>query len=288
MLIAPLYIKIHNSEVDIDSEWDSFGGVMTKDISYFQFQKTLGYPVFVRFENADLQHQYEPLLSTMGFTQLDEEEFKKVEIINKKTRILKIQEASLKVKKQIEQPGMFDSYGPESITNFGSYDVYRYKSVGMIVCGFNSTIWEAGVKNIEKYPLEIKTLLTRYISMALAPFGIVSFWGVPVNEGFVVMNQKEALCESIFVDIDNNYFLTQDGVQDIKFETQILRLDEFLNGRVKGMSKEELVSFLSNKTCFMSSSGLDPRIRDSIFKLAGTVEGFIYPRANFKPRDKAA
>jgi hypothetical protein len=260
---------------------------MTKDISYFQFQKELGYPVFVRFEDNELQHQYEPLLTTMGFSKLDEEEFKKVEIINKKTRILKIQTASLKVKKQIEQPGLYDSYGPESITDLGTYDVYRYKAVGMIVCGFNSTVWEAGVKNIERYPLEIKVLITRYLSMALAPFGIVSFWGVPVTEGFVVMNQNEANSESVFVDVDNNCFVTQDGTQSIRLETQILRLDEFLSGRVKKMGKEELVSFLSNKTCFLSSRGLDDRIKNSIFKLARNVEGVIYPRSNFKPREKS-
>jgi hypothetical protein len=260
--------------------------MMIKDISYFQFQKELGYPVFVRFEDNDLQHQYEPLLTAMGFSKLDEDEFKQVEIINKKTRILKIQTASIKVKKQIEQPGMYDSYGQESVTDFGTYDVYRYKSVGMIVCGFNSTIWEAGVKSIERYPLEIKTLITRYLAMALAPFGIASFWGVPVSEGFVVMNQAEANSESVLIDIDNNCYITQDGIQSIQVETQILRLDEFLNGRVKKMSKEELASFLSNKTCFLSSRGLDHRIKDSIFKLVHHVEGVIYPRANFKPRRK--
>lgn len=260
---------------------------MNKEISYFQFQKELGYPVFIRFQDVALQHQYEPLLSTMGFTELDEEEFKKVEIINRKTRILKISAASLKVKKQIEQPGMFDSYGLESVTNYGTYDVYRYKSVGLIVCGFNSPIWEAGVKSIEKYPFEIKALITRYISMALAPFGIIGFWGVPVSEGFVVMNQKDSNSESIFVDMDNHCFITQDGIQDIQFETQILRLDEFLKGRVKGMSKEELVSFLSNRTSFISSTGLDARVRDSIYNLAKSVEGYIYPKANFKPREKS-
>ena len=268
----------HNADIEV---------FMTKEISYFQFQKELGYPVFVRFEEKDLEFKCESMLTKMGFSKLGEEEFKQIEIVNDKTRILNIQGASIKVAKQIDQAGAFDSYGPESVREFGTYDVYRYKGVGMIMCGHNSTLWEAGIKSIEKNPLEVKTLVVRYLSLALAPFGVISFWGVPVNEGFVIMKAGEANFETVFVDIDNNCFITQDGIQDISFDTQILRLDESLKGRVKGMSKEELVSFLSVKTCYLSGRGLDPRIKDSIFELANTVEGFIYPVENFKPRNGA-
>ena len=123
---------------------------MKKEISYFQYQKELDYPVFVRFESQDFEYQLESVLSSMGFSKLQEEEFRRIQIINDETRILSLGDASMKAARQIDQPGAFDAYGPESVTEFGSYDVYRYKGVGMILMGHNSTMWEGAVKNIEK------------------------------------------------------------------------------------------------------------------------------------------
>ena len=260
---------------------------MTKQVSYFQFQKQLGYPVFVRFEDEALESSLETLIISMGFSKLEESEFKKIEIINSKTRILGLNKATLKVARQIDGPGPYDSYGPESTTEFSAYDVYRYKNFGLILCRHNSALWEAGIKNCGPNSNELKTIITRFISLALAPFGIITFWGVPVNEGFVIMKPKDANFESIIVDVDNRCFISQDGVVNIDFETKILRLDESLHGRTKQMSKEELVSFLSTKTCYLSNKGLDHRIRESIYSLAKQVEGVVYPVENFKPRAAA-
>ncbi len=260
---------------------------MTKQVSYFQFQKSLGYPVFVRFEDEQLESNLESLVTSMGFTKLEENEFKKIEIINAKTRILSLGKASLKVAKQIDGPGPFDAYGPESTTEYPSYNVYRYKHFGVILCGHNTAMWQAGIKNCGPKSVELKTIITRFISLALAPFGIVSFWGVPVGEGFVIMNPKEANYESIIVDVDNRCFISQDGVVAIDFETKVLRLDESLHGRTRQMSKEELVSFLSTRTCYLSNKGLDHRLKSSIYQLVKQVEGVVYPVENFKPRAAA-
>ncbi len=261
---------------------------MKKEISYFQYQKELDYPVFVRLEDQGFEYKVEGILSSMGFSKLEEEEFKRIEIINNETRILNLGDASMKAARQIDQAGAFDAYGPESVTEFGSYDVYRYKGVGMTLMGHSSTMWEGAVKNIEANISETKALITRYLSHALAPFGVVSFWGVPVDEGFVVMKPKEANFESVFVDIENNCFMTQDGIKDIDFGTQILRLDDSLKGKIRAMKKEELVSFLSTKTCFLSPKGLDFRLKATVFELSSMVEGYIYPAQNFKPRASAA
>jgi hypothetical protein len=66
---------------------------------------------------------------------------------------------------------------------------------------------------------------------------------------------------------------------------QILRLDESLKERVKGMSKEELVSFLSTNNCFFSYKGLDFKVREAIYELVSMVDGYVYPVENFQPRN---
>ena len=257
---------------------------MSKEVSYFQFQSQMGYPVFVRFVDQDLESRLGLLMESMGFKKLVEDEFKAIQIINHKTKILSLSEANLKVSRQIDQIGAWDSYGAESVSEFSTYDVYRYKGVGLILMGHNATVWEAAIKDIDKKRDEVKALITRYLSYALAPFGVVSFWGVPVDEGFVVMKPAESSYESVVVDIDNNCFITQDGVKDIGLGSQILRLDESLKGEIRVMKKEELLSFLSVKTCYLSNRGLDNRVKSTLFAMVEMVDGYIYPSINFKPR----
>jgi hypothetical protein len=259
---------------------------MNSEVTYYQYQKGLDYPVFVRCEDKDFEHSFSGILSSFGFTKLTAEELKTVSFEQSQTKVLKIEKANLRVSKQIDQGHSLDQYGPENITQLGSYDVYKYKGVGMLIFGDGNYFWELGVKsNVEKYTNEIKTMMVRYLSWALAPKGIVSFWGVPVDEGIVVMKPKEANFESIFIDVKAGVYITQDGVKDMPAGMQILRLDESLKERVKGMSKEELVSFLSTNNCFFSYKGLDFKVREAIYELVSMVDGYVYPVENFQPRN---
>lgn len=260
---------------------------MKNEVNYYQYQKDLNYPVFVRFEDSDLELNFTQILNSFGFSKLSEDELKTVSLEQSQTKVLRIQKASLRVGKQIDQAQSMDSYGPENITQRGSYDVYRYKGVGMLIFGDGNYFWELGVKpNVEKYTNELKTMMVRYLSWALSPKGIVSFWGVPVDEGFVVMKPKEANFESIFVDVSAGVYITQDGVKEMPAGMQILRLDESLKGRVKGMKKEELISYLSTNNCYFSYQGLDFRVREAIYELVTMVDGYIYPVENFKPQNE--
>ena len=261
--------------------------VMNSEVTYYQYQKELDYPVFVRFEDKDFEHSFTSILDSFGFTKLTDAELKTVSLEQSQTKVLRINKASLRVSKQIDQGHSLDEYGPENITQLGSYDVYKYKGVGMLIFGDGNYFWELGVKsNVEKYANEIKTIMVRYLSWALAPKGIISFWGVPVDEGIVVMKPKEANFESIFIDIEAGVYITQDGVKDMPSDMQVLRLDESLKDRVKRMSKEELVSFLSTNNCYFSYQGLDFRVRAAIYEFVTMIDGYVYPIENFQPRNE--
>lgn len=257
---------------------------MTNEVNYYQFQKDLNYPVFLRFENKDLESEFQNLMTNLGFSKLETAELKSIQFDHHSTKVLRIQRANPRVAKQIDETYATDKYGPENINQLGTYDVYRYKNFGMMILSETNYIWELGVKNIEKGHNEIKTMLVRFISWTLASQGVFGVWSVPVEEGLVVMKPSESNFETSFIDVKKNIFITQDGVKTLEGGMQILRLDESLKDRSRGMSKEELISFLSTKNTFFSYRGLDFRIRQSIFDLAQIAQGVVYPVENFKPR----
>lgn len=256
----------------------------TKNVSYYQFRKDLGYPVFLRFEDQDFELKLSEVITQMGFEKLKAEELKDISFDKFQTKVLKIQPANFRVSKQIDQSHSLDMYGPENLTQLGNYDVYRYKGLGMMIFGDGNYFWELGLKNVDSQQLQVKVVLTRYLSWALAPLGVIGFWGVPVDEGVVVMKPREANFESFFIDTRKTKIMSIDGVKDINPGFQLLRLDPTLKDRTKGMRKEELVSFLSTNTSYFSHQGLDFTLKESIYSFSMMVDGFVYPVENFKPR----
>lgn len=252
--------------------------------NYYQFKKEMGYPVFVRFEDSDIEMKLEGLLTQMGFEKIKSEELKSISFNKHQTKVLKIQNANFRVSKQIDQSHALDTYGPENLTMLGNYDVYRYKNVGMLIFGAENYFWELGLKNIESSQSEMKVIFTRFLSWALAPMGIVGFWGVPVDDGVVVMKPKEANFESFFIDVKSMKILSVDGVKDFFPGFQLLRLDSTLKDTTLRMKKEELVSFLTMNTSYFSYQGLDLSLKTAIFEFSAMVDGYIYPIENFQPR----
>lgn len=256
----------------------------SKNVSYYQFQKKMGFPVFLRFEDQDFEAKLSDLVTQMGFEKVKPEELKEISFDKFQTKVLKLSAANFRVSKQIDQSHSLDMYGPENLTMLGSYDVYRYKGLGMMIFGSGNYFWELGLKNIESQMSELRVVLTRFLSWALAPLGVIGFWGVPVDEGVVVMKPKEANFESFFIDVKNTKIICFDGVKEINHGFQLLRLDPTLKDRTKRMKKEELVSFLSTNTSYFSYQGLDFNIKEAIFSFATIVDGYVYPVDNFKPR----
>jgi hypothetical protein len=252
--------------------------------SYYQFNEKLDYQVFLRFEDFDFESQFTGVLEMMGFNKIERSKVKEIAFDRRQTKVLKIVKASPKLSKQIDKSDFsFDKYGEESVSPMGSYSVYKYKSTAMMIFGEGNLLWELGVKASFSED-SLRVVLTRFLSFALASSGVVGFWGVPVDEGFVVMTPKKAMFESIFVDLKKNVVITYDGVKAINSELQILRLDESLKDKIIGMKREALLSYLSTNTCYFSYSGFEIGIKDTIFELSQVASGYIYPEGNFKPR----
>lgn len=255
-----------------------------KKFSYYQFRKELGYQVYLRFEDFDFENLLTELLDLMGFDKIEREEVKDISFHPKSTRLLKIVKASPRVSRQINRVDYaFDMYGPESFTQMGKYEVYRYKQVGMMILGDGNYLWELGLKSTEDQSA-IRMILTRFLSFALASQGVIGFWGVPIEEGFVVMSPREANFESVFVDLNKNKLLTYDKVKNIEPELQILRLSPVIRNELRQMSIENLFSFLTMNTTHLTYGGFEVSVRDAILELSQVASGYIYPEENFKPR----
>lgn len=255
------------------------------EIHYYQFQGMGEYPFLLKFEGDEIVSCLKNELSVLGFKKIETKDAKKLPIQKFSAKILKISMATPKVAREITMgaPGL-ELMGPESISARGSYNVYKYKSVGMMVFANTSSVWELGVLNPEAYKKEIKIILIRFLSWALATQGILGLWGVPVEEGIVVMKPITANHEVVFLDLKKMRMMTQDGSSPIYPGTQIIRLDEGLKQSARQMSKEQLVSFLSTHTTYLSHQGLHLNLREAIIELSSIFDGIILPTENFKPR----
>lgn len=254
--------------------------------SYYQFRQSLNYQIFIKFDDLQLEASLAETLEVMGFDKLEPEAFKNMEFKRYKTKILKISKASLNVARQISQTTHSnDRFGVESLNKMGSYNIYRYKDVGMMVYSEINPMWELGLKStINKEAM--RCIMTRFLSFAFTAtqMEVVGFWGVPVDEGLVIMSPKKANYESVFIDITKNLILTYGSDKSIESEIEILRLDQTLSNDIRTMAAEELLGFLSVSTCHMSYSELDQNIKETLYKIRLISKGFIYPEENFRPR----
>lgn len=259
-----------------------------ENLTYFQFQKEIDYSIFLKIETDLLTNEIKEVFTQLGFEILDKEAFHKKGFKKYETKVLKITKASFKLAKQIKKTfvGM-ESFGNENLTTHGSYEVYRYSDVGMMVLSHASSEWEMGLIDFERNVHGIKVMLTRFLAWALEPYGVISFWAVPVEQGLVVMNLKESNAESVFIDLKNERILTQDGVRRLPAFLQVLRLDSTLRGESRQMSKEELLSFLSTNNTYFSQGVFPKGLRSTLLEMIQFSEGIIYPRENFEPREEA-
>jgi hypothetical protein len=262
--------------------------IIPENLTYYQFQKEIDYSIFLKIETDLLTSEIKEVFESLGFQTLEKEEFNKKNFKKYETKVLKITKASFKLAKQIKKSFMgMENFGNESITSHGNYDVYRYSDVGMMVFSHASSEWEMGLIDFENKSFGVKVMLTRFLSWALTPYGVLSFWAVPVEEGLVVMNLKESNAESVLVDLKNERIITQDGVKRLPGFLQVLRLDSTLRGESRQMSREELLSFLTTNNTFFTQGPMPLNLKNTLLEMIQFSEGLIYPRENFEPREQA-
>lgn len=258
--------------------------------TYFQYFKMFNFPVYVRCDLNNFNPDMTKFLLGLQFSEIEEKEVEAVEEVlrtHPHARLLTIQEASPRVARQIDSVIESDRFGAESIVPKPGYKVYRYKETALMVYSTASQNWEMGCfydfgsQEIENI---CRAVMTRYLSWALAPLGLVGFWGVPVDEGAVVMRQWEVGSEAIFFDVRKRLFLSIEGNRRVGPRFKILKLDPTLKNRNIRMTSEELLSFLSLHCSFFDFEGLSTPVRQLIQSLTQQVEGMVHPKESFKPR----
>lgn len=261
-----------------------------KKYTYFQFFKELDLPLYVRVELGRFAPELVTMLATSRFEELSESEGKKVLKglkDRKNSRLLTINEAGIGVARQLGISVDGDRFGPETIIPRDGYRIYRYRGLALMIYSFNALEWEMGAlshlgqKDRSEYT---RIVLNRFLSLALAPFGFLGLWGVPVDEGIVVMKSQESKGEAVFIDLLGRQILTLDGARPLKGHFSILKLDPVLKGRNIKMSPEELLGFLTLHCTYLDYQGPSVPIRQLIQTLSKTAEGLIHPKESFKPR----
>lgn len=254
----------------------------------YQFYNELGLPIFVKFNQDLLGMNLCTFLESNRFKELPETEVKQIDKLVEETenaKLLNIELASPHVGNQIRHFSHTDSYGPESVTPRDGYRIYRFRNEAITIFSHRSKVWQMGVlENFGENVHSSRVIINRFLAWALVPFGIISFWGVPVDEGAVILRQSESEGECIYIDVQNYRQMSLDGIKECKGSFQILRLDHALKNRTIGMTKEELLSFLYQFCTYFDHDGLSYPIRQIIHHLSRLAVGQVYPEESFRPR----
>lgn len=263
---------------------------MDENFTYFQYHRDLKYPVYIKVQLNQFDPSLPNLLSKMNFISLNDEEVKSIDQQlddEPKARVLTLKVASNRVARHVDFAIESDRYGQESIIPKEGYRLYRYKNMGLMVYSFVTQNWELGAHvkfGAEDQSHISRIMLNRFLAWSLYQFSIIGVWGVPVDEGVVILGQKESLGEAVYIDLKNFKVISEDGVSSFPSRFKILRLDSTLKDRYIIMNQGQLSSFLATQSTFLDYSGLHVPVRQLIKTLSTMSEGVVHPRDLFRPR----
>ena len=123
------------------------------------------------------------------------------------------------------------------------------------------------------------------MAWALAAQGIVGVWGKVCEDGAVVLNQREAQGDAVYINIDDHAVYSAKGDKALSGNFQFLRLDSTVKKREIIMKEEQLLTFLLNRTTYFDIKVLPVPIKQVVQALARTCEGVISPQYSFDGRD---
>ncbi len=246
--------------------------------TYYQFKKKHQYPVYVRLHPEVELSKLTQVLSDTGFEILSDTEVRTISLQKAGIKLLTIQEAAGKVLGQLQLSNGLDQYGAESLSIIGGVSVYTFKKVALMSTPSGKPLWDmALVTNIHttEHLFGLRVAVTRYLSMALAPFGVVAYWGTAKDDGVIVMKQNQSNGEAVLIDHKKKLIFSYHGETHFSHGLHFHRLDQ--NKKMGlNLSKEELMSFLSVSTCLMSFTGLSPEMKKAIVELSMSSTGSYY------------
>lgn len=238
--------------------------------TYYQFRKKHQYPVYVRLHPEVELSKLTQVLSEVGFDLLSDAEVRNISLQKAGVKLLTIQEASGKILGQLQTSDSLDHYGHESLSIHAGVSVYTYRKVALMMTPSGKPLWDMALVTTNHTPeqfIGMRVVLTRYLSMALAPFGVISYWGTAKDDSVIIMKQAQSYGESVFIDHKKNLIFSFHGESHFHHGLHIHRLDQ--NKKVGlALSKEELMSFLSVSTCLMSFTGLSVEMKKSIVEIS--------------------
>ncbi len=242
--------------------------------SYFQFRKSHQYPIYLRIQAEDLHAKFQHLFQELGFNELTESEVKKIQINRSETRILTIQNASVRLQQQINGSDSLDKYGLESIAIQLGTPIYTYKRVGIMGVSMTKALWDLalnpGITNTDQM-VGLRIILVRYLSLALSESGVLSYWGTVKDGDIIIMKQNQSYGEAVFIDWNKKVIFSNGGETRVTSHLHIMRKDTE-NKTARSMSREELISFLSVSTCLLSFQGISQSMKRSIFDMSSQVK----------------
>lgn len=263
---------------------------MNKKWACYQFFKELNHPVYIRFDESEFGVDLNKFLLEHQFSKIDESDIAKTETKVLRThnaRMLTLEVTSPLVAGRIDRTFYNKSGGEQWISKDG-HKIYCNQQDAIIVYSHGSKFWTMGVYPdfFSKTGIEVsRVVLNRFLSWSMASLAVIGLWGVPVEEGVVIMRPQESQGECVFIDVNNFNILSLDGPKKIRGRFHILRLDPTLHGRNIVMTKEELMGFIVQNCVYYEGSDVLPvPIRQMIQTVANIAIGLVHPQESFKPR----
>ncbi|MCB9092581.1 MAG: hypothetical protein H6621_12950 [Halobacteriovoraceae bacterium] len=251
-------------------------------------QKKTG--VLVSFDSREVEKIVGPALASVGFVSLDQKDW--AQAISSKVKMLSVEEANVKVVKQINYSLSTSNHvGKEAILKRFNHYIYVYQSLGAMIYSPFAKDWKLSLSmdteywGEAEYFQQFKVIISRYVGLALSKSSLIGFYGFQVRDGAVVMSSDQSEGEFFLVDLKRRELYSSDGFVKLKNPFNIIRLEETLETRPRGMRSEELFSFLMSKSIYFSHSIVSNNVKYHTEKLVEISNGKIFSRSHFD-RDK--
>jgi hypothetical protein len=247
-------------------------------MSFFRLRKDLDYPVYLKVDLSGFEEGLRDFIFTSGFELMEGiSEDGILDLLGQAShsRILSITLASNNVMRHVDQAQESDLYGFESLVPREGYSVYRYKREGIIVYSSSASIWKLGCRsNFGEMSGEIKAykiILNRFLSWALAPMGVVGFWGRYSNSELELLKQSDSDGELVFLDMYRNIGFNSKTFWALGPEFRMVKSGRTGSSTLKEghvIPQEEFISILSMNCSFFDYKGLGLPIRQMIQRIS--------------------
>lgn len=222
----------------------------------YQFRPDLTYPIFIQFNDTELEQEMQFVIHELGFV-ITKKEILESASKERKFRILKVSSASSKVIKKITSYSQHSfGLGQELIENFGYYEVYVMMRYAMMIMSQSSPQWEMAFdKNqviTHSHQTETQNALrltfNRYLSSSLAFMDVMVFWGKIQQKAVTIMSQVEANNHCVYVDVAKNKIFS-----NAQSYLPVVQAKIVIANQTNGLLREELFGVLASRALYFSA-----------------------------------